>query len=79
LIKSFGYGELTDVSVPNALHEANLLMLDITKAKTHLGWRPRLDAFQTIDLVADWYKKYQSENVYEICLSEIGRFLDLHK
>ena len=50
-------------------------MLDITKAKTRLGWKPRLDALQTIDLVADWYKRYQDENVYKICVEEIERFL----
>ena len=75
LVQSFGMGELMDVSDPNALHEANLLMLDITKAKTRLGWSPRLDALQTIDLVADWYKRYQKESVYNICVEEIERFL----
>jgi len=75
LVQSFGKGELKDVSDPNALHEANLLMLDITKAKTRLGWSPRLDALQTIELVADWYKRYQSEEVYNICVDEIEAFL----
>lgn len=75
LVQSFGKGELKDVSDPNALHEANLLMLDITKAKTRLGWKPRLDALQTIDLVADWYKKYQDRNAYEICIEEINAFI----
>ncbi len=75
LIESFGRGELKDVSNQNALHEANLLMLDITKAKTRLGWRPRLDVLQTIDMVADWYKRYQTENIYELCVEEIGSFL----
>lgn len=76
LVQSFGKGELKDISDPNALHEANLLMLDITKVKTRLGWKPRLDALQTIDLVADWYKLYQNEDVYKICINEIERFLN---
>ena len=75
LVQSFGRGELKDVSDPNALHEANLLMLDITKAKTRLGWMPRLDALQTIDLVADWYKNYQNTDVYSLCIEEIDKFL----
>ena len=75
LVQSFGKGELKDVSDPDALHEANLLMLDITKAKTRLGWKPRLDALQTIDLVADWYKRYHKESVYNICVEEIEHFL----
>ncbi len=76
LVQSFGKGELKDVSAPNALHEANLLMLDITKAKTRLGWKPRLDALQTIDLVADWYKKYRDSDVYSLCIEEINTFCD---
>ena len=76
LVQSFGKGELRDVSNPNALHEAKLLMLDITKAKTRLGWKPRLDVNQTIDLVADWYKRYKSEDVYGICVGEIEEFLN---
>lgn len=75
LAKCFGKGELKDSSNPNAVHEANLLMLDITKAKTRLGWKPRLNSKQTIDLVADWYKRYKSENVYDICIDEIERFI----
>ena len=76
MIKNFGYGELKDVSDPNALHEANLLMLDITKAKTRLGWKPRLNATQTAILTSDWYKRYQEEDVYAICIDEIFKFLN---
>ena len=75
MIENFGYGELKDVSDPNALHEANLLMLDITKAKTRLGWKPRLDARDCAILTSDWYKRYQKENVYSICINEIQIFL----
>ena len=75
LVKCFGNGELKDSSDPNAVHEANLLMLDITKAKTRLGWKPRLNSKQTIDLVADWYKRYKAENVYDVCIDEIERFI----
>lgn len=52
LIKNYGKGELKDSSDPNAVHEAKLLMLDITKAKTKLGWKPRMNMQQCMDLVA---------------------------
>ena len=61
LIQSLGLGELKDVSDPDALHEAGMLMLDISKAKVRLGWKPRMDVIRTIDLVTDWYKRYQKE------------------
>lgn len=75
LVKNFGYGELKDSSDPNAVHEAKLLMLDITKAKTRLGWYPRMDMRQTMALVADWYKRYKAEDVYQICVEEISLFV----
>lgn len=76
LIQNYGKGELRDVSDPNTLHEANLLMLDISKAKFHLGWEPRTNIDQCIVLVADWYKRYQKEDVYNLCVEQINTFLN---
>lgn len=75
IIESFGFGELKDVSDPNAFHEANLLILNIEKAKIRLGWKPRLNAKECAVLTSDWYKRYKTENVYEICLDEINKFI----
>lgn len=75
IISNFGYGELRDVSNPDALHEANLLMLNINKAKNRLGWKPRLNAKECAVLTSDWYKRYKTENVYKLCVEEIGKFL----
>ena len=77
LIKNYGKGELKDSSDPNAVHEAKLLMLDITKAKTKLGWKPRMNMQQCMELVADWYKRYQAEDVYQLCVEEISKFSNL--
>ena len=68
-------GYWKDVGTIKSLHEANLLMLDITKAKKRLGWKPRLDAKQCASLTSDWYKRYQKEDVYDICIDEIQKFL----
>lgn len=76
LIKNYGKGKLKDSSDPNAVHEAKLLMLDITKAKTKLGWKPRMNMQQCMDLVADWYKRYQTEDVYQLCVEEIDKFIN---
>ena len=75
IVDNFGYGVLKDVSDPNALHEANLLMLNINKVKTRLGWKPRLNAKETVALTADWYKRYKTENVYSLCIEEIKKFI----
>lgn len=75
VIENYGCGELRDLSDPNALHEAKLLMLDISKAKFRLGWEPRMDIDQTIQLTTEWYKKYDSVNAYNLCVEEITKFL----
>lgn len=75
LLRNYGKGELNDSSNPNAVHEAKLLMLDITKAKTRLGWKPRLNMQKCLSLVTDWYKNYKKEDVYSLCVREINEFL----
>lgn len=76
LIACYGKGELKDMSDPDAVHESNLLMLDISKAKFKLGWEPRMNINQCMAMVADWYRKYRKEDVYRLCVEEIQRYLD---
>lgn len=75
VIENYGNGELRDLSAPNALHEAKLLMLDISKAKFQLGWEPRMNIKQCIALTVDWYKRYKNEDVYKICVEQINNYL----
>lgn len=75
VIENYGSGELRDLSDPNALHEAKLLMLDISKAKFRLGWEPRMDIDQTIQLTTEWYKKYKDIYVYDLCASQIQEYI----
>lgn len=75
LIQNYGKGELVDASEPNAVHEAKLLMLDISKARFQLKWQPRLNLEQTLALTADWYLRYRSENVYDLCVNQICKYL----
>lgn len=75
IVENFGYGELRDISDSNTVHEANLLLLNINKAKTRLGWEPHLTAKDTILLTSDWYKRYKKGNVYNLCVEEIEKFL----
>lgn len=75
IVDSFGIGKLRNVSCSDVPHEANLLMLNINKVKTRLGWHPRLNAKATISLTADWYKRYRNENVYNLCIEEILSFV----
>ena len=75
VIENYGSGELKDMSDPNALHEARLLMLDISKAKFRLGWEPRMNISQCVALTVDWYKRYRDEDVYKVCVEQIEKYL----
>ncbi len=75
VIQEYGYGELIDLSNPDNHHEANLLMLDISKAKFHLGWEPVMDIDQTIALTVEWYKQYRQKSVYSLDVSQIEKFV----
>lgn len=74
VVADYGSGELNDLSNPNDLHEAKLLMLDISKAKFELGWEPRMNIGQTVVLTVDWYKRYKSESVYDLCVEHIDNY-----
>lgn len=77
LVAAYGCGSLLDKSDPNAVHEANLLMLDITKAGNRLGWYPLMDIDQCISLTADWYKRYNDMDVYDLCVEQIMNYTSI--
>jgi CDP-glucose 4,6-dehydratase len=55
VVRAVGTGRLMFQPDADAPHEANLLQLDCSKARSKLGWRPRLDFARTIAMTADWY------------------------
>ena len=75
LVDAYGRGALLDQTDPNAVHEANLLMLDITKVSLRLGWTPKMTTEECIALTADWYKRYTIEDVYHLSVSEIEYYV----
>jgi CDP-glucose 4,6-dehydratase len=75
VVQYYGTGKLKDISKPNALHEAGLLMLDIHKAKLELGWNPKMNIEQMIAMTVEWYKNYTNGNVYSICLEQIKQYV----
>lgn len=76
VIDNYGKGELKDISSQDALHEAKLLMLDISKAKFRLGWEPRMNIDQTLKMTVDWYKHYHSEDPYALTISQIVEYIN---
>ena len=64
------------VGEKSPLHEANLLMLNIEKAKEVLGWEPTYTAEIAIKETVDWYKHFYSEDcdMYEFTMIQIKKY-----
>lgn len=77
-IDTWGSGSYEIQQHENQLHEAGLLKLDITKAKGMLGWKPLLNAHQTVEWTMDWYKT-ERENWAEKTRQQVGDFFQLVK
>lgn len=45
----------------NSFHESRLLKLDISKARSILGWKPKLNLRETFDYTFGWYKNYYNK------------------
>ena len=74
VVEFYGKGRV-EVHKRDNLHEANLLMLDITKAKEVLGWEPAYTALQAIEKTVAWYKRYyQGEPMQAFTLNQIHEY-----
>lgn len=73
-VESYGKGSV-HVHKRDNLHEANLLMLDISKAKEVLGWTPTYTAPEAIEKTVEWYKRfYKGESMRDFTLLQIKEY-----
>lgn len=47
-----------EIDQTEQLHEASYLGLDCTKAKTKLGWSPKIDIEHALKFTVEWYRQY---------------------
>jgi CDP-glucose 4,6-dehydratase len=60
------------------LHEARYLKLDSSRARSHLGWRPRWGLVDGLEAVVDWYGALnRGEDMRAATLEQIDRFATL--
>ena len=59
-IHAYGSGRFEIEHNLNQPHEAGMLKLDISKVMTELGWKPKMNASQTIEKTINWYKAFIS-------------------
>jgi len=74
IIKKWGSGEIEIQKDDSNKHEAGLLYLDSTKIREKIGWKAELDINQVADYIVDWYKNYESEDVYQLSINQIHKY-----
>ena len=58
-------------------HEAKLLMLDCSKAKNILRWRPKWNLSTALDLIIDWHKSWiLNDSIYDKSISNIKSYIN---
>lgn len=80
-LSKWGSGDYKlDESSSTKAKEAKLLMLDASKAKLELGWRPVLSIEQAISMTALWYKVFleKKSEIKDFTYSQIEDFLALY-
>ena len=77
IINNWGRCKWVNVSNNDDSHEANLLSLDCTKAKTYLKWKTKLNIKETIAVTVEWYKNFMSQNTYDLCVEQIVLYCEI--
>jgi CDP-glucose 4,6-dehydratase len=62
-ISEWGSGRQVNRSSADQPHEAGLLKLDISKAKTLLNWRPVMNASEAVAVTVQWYRQYKEDPI----------------
>lgn len=74
VVEYYGKGEII-VNKTDNLHEATLLMLDVTKAKEVLNWQPVYNSAEAIKETVEWYQRfYNGEKMIDLTINQIQRY-----
>jgi CDP-glucose 4,6-dehydratase len=64
-----------DIDKTTKLHEANLLLLDSSKAKTKLNWKPRWSLDIALDKIIEWHQAWKEKKAMaEISIVQIESY-----
>jgi CDP-glucose 4,6-dehydratase len=78
VLHRWGKGRLAIQPDPLAPHEAHLLRLDSSKARTLLKWRPVLSLGEAISWTVDWYRAFERapKMMRKLTNSQIEQYLE---
>lgn len=77
IVSRWGNGARWETDAGPHPHEARLLTLDTAKAKSALGWRPKLRLAQALEWTVDGYRAILAGNARAACVDQIDRYLSL--
>ncbi|MBD77728.1 MAG: CDP-glucose 4,6-dehydratase [Crocinitomicaceae bacterium] len=79
-IRIWGSGNYKVSHNQNQPHEANLLRLDIEKAKKELNWTPQFDSKKAISYTLEWYKAVHDEkDIKEFTFDQIKTYYGINE
>lgn len=75
LTKSWGEGARWELDSAQHPHEDTYLKLDCSKARSLLGWAPKLQLSTALDWIVEWYQGYRrNEDMHCLTQDQIVRF-----
>jgi CDP-glucose 4,6-dehydratase len=75
LTRSWGHGARWELDHARHPHEDNYLKLDCSKARSQLGWAPKLSLSTALEWIVEWYRAYQKgEDMRPLTEEQIRRF-----
>lgn len=75
---ALGHDNPYELDIGSNPHEANLLLLDISRAKSVLGWKPAMSTELAIQKTAEWYKAWMGgEDMHRCTIEQINSYLNL--
>ncbi|MHC4644437.1 MAG: CDP-glucose 4,6-dehydratase [Planctomycetota bacterium] len=78
LTSSWGEAARWELDPAQHPHEDNYLKLDCSKARSLLGWAPKLRLSTALEWIVEWYRGYQmNENMRSVTEDQIRRFEDI--
>lgn len=60
-------------------HEAGLLKLDISKAISELGWKPKMNAIEAVEVTMNWYREFarNKHNINDFTKQQILDYINV--
>ncbi len=75
MTRLWGDGATSEMDPEPGVHEAGYLKLDASKARSELGWRPRLRLETAIEWLVAWYKAAEAgADMQAFTMDQIGRY-----